>query len=669
MNYKSGICTFCGTGCGHFLRVEDNKIQGVFSSQNHPVSKGRLCVRGWNEHEVLRTEERIKKPLIRKDGSLQEVTYDEAISFMFDRISEKDASENTAFLASPRASNEDNYLFMKLARSVFKCNNISLAMKSGHRAALNVLGKGTGMAGMMGSLEEIRACDFILVVGTDITQQNPIVGSEIHMAAREGARVVTVCSRKTQIARLSKKHLQQAPGSLKILIAAMCKTLVEENLADGDFIAKYTNGIDDFKKSLASVSFSEVEEKTGLKIEEIKQTARELAASEKAMAFFSTGITGLDEETISYVFNLYAMAGKIGKEGCGVNPLACINNLQGGYDMGAAPDLLTGFQKLEDNTVREKFSKKWGTDLKAEPGEHVYKMLSDGNSGIKSLVVVDHDEGIIRFAEQIKALDCVVYIGAFKNKFTELADVVLPVASYVETDGSFTSSERRIQLSGKKTEPFEGVLPAWELFSKMAEMKSVKWGYSSAADVMKEIAEVTPAYSGVTYEGLNKLGGIQWPCNDKHPEGTKRFSLNDMKGKINFSKVSGEFKFQPANEEYPFLIRIGKIHHFWHHNNLMKKTFIPRREYNATLLLYPEGYVEICKEDADKIKVRDNWPVKIVSEVGSMQVAVKISDQVKPGTAYIAYFVQDMITSFLLENRVLFEKGEDSIIPVRIEKV
>ena len=203
MNYKSGICTFCGTGCGHLLDVRGNAVCGVFPLQNHPVSKGRLCVRGWNVHELLNTPEKITTPLIRKNGALAEASYDEAVSYLVDNLTKykKNSSDEIGFLASPRSSNEENYLLMKLARSVVNTNNISLDSDPGHRLSLDVMHRGTGMAGMLGSLEEIAKADFLLVVGIDITKQNPIIGSEIHMAARAGAKLVVIDTRNTPIAK------------------------------------------------------------------------------------------------------------------------------------------------------------------------------------------------------------------------------------------------------------------------------------------------------------------------------------------------------------------------------------------------------------------------------------------------------------------------------------
>ncbi|MCX5894531.1 MAG: molybdopterin-dependent oxidoreductase, partial [Proteobacteria bacterium] len=522
MNQKPGVCTFCGTGCGHFMSVAGSTVERVFPSLNHPVSQGRLCVRGWNIHELLNTAQTINSPFIKKDGRLSEASYDAAVSLLVERLSGISPAA-IGFLASPRSTNEEQFLLMKLARAVFKTNNISLASEAGHRGSLNVLHGGTGMAGMLGSIQEICQAEFILVAGSDITKQNPIIGSEIHKAARAGAKVVTIDSRRTQMAKLSTTFLHITPGALKLAVAALAKYIFQEGLIDADFIKTATHGFDAFSAVLGKLSESEISARTGIAGDEFKAVAGALSRSRTAMVFFSSGISGLDEDTIGYLYNLLAMTGKIGKPGCGVNPVAGLNNLQGGYDMGCAPDLLTGFQPLADQAAVKKFNGAWGVELNTAAGAPIYDLLSKSPSSLKALVVVDHDEGFIRAAEAMGKLEFVAYIGAYQNRFMDHADVVLPVGRYIEADGTFTNTDRRVQLAPKKAEPAHAVLPGWKLYTLIAEKAGVKWNYGSPSDIMDEVARLTPAYAGISYKKLTSAFGIQWPCNEKHPDGTAHF--------------------------------------------------------------------------------------------------------------------------------------------------
>jgi len=607
-------------------------------------------------HELLNTPEKITTPLIRKNGALVEASYDEAVSYLVENL-KKTSPDELGFLASPRSSNEENYLLMKLARAVFNTNNISLDCDPGHRISLDVMHNCTGMAGMLGSLDEIAKADFILVVGIDITKQNPIIGSEIHMAARKGARVVTIDTRNTQIAKMSRGFLQIQPGAYKTAMAYMAKVLVDENLADTEYIKKYTDGYDAFVKVLSSLKESEVAEKTGVEIDMLKTIARDLALSRSAMVFFSSGISGFDRETVSCIYNLFLMAGKIGKEGCGVNPITGINNLQGSYDMGIAPDLLPGFQSLSDGAAAGKFGKEWGVSLNAKAGKSPNEIMGT----LKALVAVDHDETIIRNVSDIGKMNFVAYIGSYQNDFMNYAHVVLPIATYVETDGTFTNTERRVQLAKKKIEPSKNILAGWQLLPKIAEKAGAKWSYGSAADVMKEIARLAPSYAEISHDKL-AIGGMK-------TGGVDRFDVEKAGKKLAFASADANFAVPLASEEYPILLLIGEAQHYWHQNNLMKKTHIPLREYNATLLLYPQGYVAISPQKAKELNVRDRFPVKIVSPYGSMETLAQVTDKVKPNTAYVAYFVHDMVAKFFLEHKDVLKRGEDSTIPVRIVKV
>ncbi len=373
---------------------------------------------------------------------------------------------------------------------------------------------------------------------------------------------------------------------------------------------------------------------------------------------------------------VFGLAGKIvftseqiKRAGCGVNPITGINNLQGSYDMGIAPDLLTGFQSITDNAAREMFNKEWGAKIPSEPGKSIYEHFIGGSSKLKALVAVEHDEMIVRNADEISKMDFVAYIGSFRNKFMDYANVVLPITTYIETDGTYTNTERRVQHSSKKIEPAGNIMPGWKLYTKVAEKAGAKWGYSSPADVMNEIAKLTPNYSGISYQKLEGGFGIKWPCNKENPNGTARLSLEGGSKKASFAPVDSNFAVPVASDEYPILLLVGEAQHFWHQNNLMKKTFIPLREYNATLLLYPQGYVAISPENAKELGLRDRFTAKIISPYGSMEAMVQVTDKVKNNTAYVAYFVNEMVSKFFMEHKDVLKRGEDATIPVRIVKV
>jgi predicted molibdopterin-dependent oxidoreductase YjgC len=652
MSYQTGVCNFCGTGCGHLLKVNDGAVQGVFASPGHPVSRGRLCVRGWHIHELLATGDRIVTPLVRKDGRFEPVSYDEAVALAAERLSRYSGDE-IGFLASPRASNEDNFLMARLARDVFHTNNIGLASDQGHGTAADVLLEGAGMPAMLGTLTEIRKAGLILVVGADITKLNPIVGSEIHLAARNGADLVTLSSRRTQIAELSRKHLWLRPGTMKAALAALAKVMIQRGGHDAEFIRSRTEGFEDFVRSLETIDLAGIEAETGLPLAEIEDLARRLSESRSAMAFFTSGIAGLDRAAVALLYDLFLAAGKVGREGCGVNPVTGICNIVGSYDVGAGARFLPGHRRAG------------GPD----PGRTPRELLAITPTPLKAVVVADRDEEIVRHAAKIKGLECVVYLGAYANAFTDFAHIVLPTATFAEADGTYTNTERRIQLNRRKVEPPPGVLPAWRVYADIAARRGAVRTYSSAEDIMADIAASVPAYSAVTYPKLEKGFGLQWPCDAAHPDGTPRLSIEGSSGRLTFVPAAADFRAPAASESFPFLLMAGKANYFWHTNNIMKKTHIPKREYNALLLLYPKGFVEVAAADAAKIGVRDRSPVNVVSAGGSMRVAVRVSADVNPGTVYVPYFIEDMVPGFLNAFGAAVDEDQDSVIPVRIEKV
>lgn len=659
MSYLTGVCNFCGTGCGHVLNVEAGAIRGVFPSSAHPVSRGRLCGRGWHIHELLNTEERISRPLLRKNGVLSDVSWDEALDFAAARLAGYSGRE-IGFWASPRSSNEDVYALVRLARAAFRSPNISVLSDVWYRSTAGILREGTGRPGAPGMIADIRPADFILIVGTDLTRQNPIIASDVHFAARAGANVVTLSTRVTQMAKLSGTHLQNKPGTKKIVLAALAKVLS----------AGQAEGFEAFRKSLEDLRLEDVETLTGLSLATIRDVAGRLAAASRAVVIFSTGITGLNRETTALLFNLFLASGKLGREGCSLIPVTGVANLAGANDMGAAPDFLPGWRPVADESAAAAFARCWGSEIAAGRGRSVDELLADASSGLKALVVCDHDPEIAMAAERIRSLEFVLYLGSYLNPFMDAAHAVLPTASYAETDGTYTNTERRIQLNRKKIEPRFEARPAWKVFADLASRRGPAWPYRSSADIQDEIAQMIPAYGQATYPNLEaRFGGLQWPADAAHPQGRPRLGGNPEDPRPRFVAVGGGFGPAASTADFPFRLMAGKSYYYWHLNNAMKKTFIPRREYNALLLLYPQGLVEIHPEDAAALGLRDKRPVRVVSARGMMVPQTRVTSEVPRGTVYAPYFVGAMVPDFLLPHADAVEYGEDAVIPVRLEKV
>ena len=666
MRFKAGICNLCGTGCGHFLKTDGETIVGVAPSWHHPVSKGRLCVRGWHIHELLHAGERIARPLCRQGGALVPASYDQAVKLIMQKLSAVEHPESQiGVIASARHANEDNYLLMRLARTVLRTNNVGIGAQSGHSNSLASLEAAFGCAGSVGGLSAIDTAKYIFVIGCDITKLNPIVGSNIHLAAARGARVMTLSSTLTQIAELSHRHLQQKPGMKRLVINACAKALIELKAKDSAFKAKDLPGYPEYNRALAQGLSPEAIAVSGLSYASIKEEMTHLAAADSVVILFSSGISGLDRETIDAISNLALLTGKMGQEGSALIPMAGICNLQGGFDMGLAAGRTVGFKPVDDPQTVEVLARVFGEKCPPPKGRDVFDVLAADKNELKVLFIVDHDDGIVNYLEQIKKVDLVVYIGAYQNRLMDEAHVILPIAAFHEYAGTYTAADRRVQLSPMKFGARGGVLPAWELYTLLAAAAGKPWTYKSSAEVFNEIAQTVPGYGTLNHAALSQGFGRQWTLDKMHHE------VASAKPQHRFiqAKTSVAATVTPANPKFPFSLMVGKAQHYWHQNNLMRKTFIPRREFDATLLLYPQGYIEINPKDAGNLGVRDKWPVLVSSQGGSMRIAVKVTPGIQEQSAYIPYFINNMISEFLMKHDDVLFRGEETVIPIKIERV
>jgi len=671
VSYYRGVCNFCGTGCGHLLQVEEGRVRGVYPLPGHPLSQGRLCVRGWHIHELLQTEERITSAFIRENGQLLQVSLNEALDFVAKKL-QRLSGEEIAFLASPRASNEDNYLFGKFARAVMKSNNLSLASDAGQEESARVLLEGCGWPAATGSLSRLKQADFILVAGGDLTKQNPIVASEIHRARRAGAFVATISPRKTQMARLSRLHLRPAPGSMPLVVEALAQIIYEQKKYNLEYLTKNTENHQAYLSHLESLNLEEILVLTGVALEALTELAGKLSAAKLAYVFYPTGVQSLDRRTMAALFNLMLMTGKLGQGEGGIIPVTGISNLLGSYDMGISPTFLPGYLEASDENNCRKLETIWQTKISRTPGRSVSASLAE-NKSLRALMVVDHDEEIIRQVNRIKELELVVYFGAYQNAFARLANVIIPRPSYAEADGTYTNFERRVQLNRQKVKPLAEVQPLWKILSGLARALGHDWQYESAEQVMAEICRVVPQYSALSYEKLESSLGLKWRVENNHPEGTDYLLPEQKKAKFRFvleeKTLSQPTIIREPGADFPFKLTVGRSNYFWHQNSVMKRTFIPKREYNALLLLYPKGFIEISAEDASRLKLREKQPVRVISESAEITLAARISPDVLPGQLYIPYFVEEMIPEFLLRQVAELEKSEEYFLPVRLEKV
>jgi formate dehydrogenase alpha subunit len=649
-------CPYCGTGCTLYLVSDRGRLVGVEPSVTHPISRGGLCVKGWNAYAFVHHPDRLTTPLVRRNGELRPATWDEALETVVGRIrviQEKHGADAVMFSSSAKATNEENYLLMKLARAVFGTNNIDHCARLCHSSTVVGLAETFGSGAMTNSIACIEQADVILVIGSNTTEQHPLIGSRILVAARRGARLIVADNRRIRLARHAEIHLRHANGSDVALLSGMMHVIIAEGLADRSFIEARTENYPVLAAAVADWTPERAAAVTGLTAAEIVAAARLFAGAERAMIFYSMGITqhshGVDN--VRCCASLALLTGNVGRPGTGVNPLRGQNNVQGGCDMGALPDVCTGYQKVADPAVRDKFARAWGvTALPDRPGlplTHAMDAAADGRlAGMFFLgenpMLSDPDQAHVRRA--LERLELLVVQDIFLNETGALADVVLPAACYAEKEGTFTNTERRVQRVRKAVEPPGEARADWEIICDLAERAGYDgMRYAGPEEVMAEIAALTPLYGGIHYDRLDPHG-LQWPCPDGSHPGTPVLHVGSFtRGAGRFSPAVYRPPAEPPDDQFPFVLTTGRTYFHWHTGTMTRRTHLLDREERT-------AFVEIHPEDAARLGLRDQDEVAVASRRGEVRVRARVTDMVVPGVLFMPFHFAEGAANALTNN-------------------
>jgi formate dehydrogenase alpha subunit len=693
-------CVYCGCGCGLWLESNthpersrsNGKVIGSYPSANHPVSKGGLCVKGWNSYEFINKLDRLKVPLIKSNGGFKEATWEHALGTISKRLSEikeKYGPDSLAFLSSAKATNEENFLMMKLARAVFKTNNIDHCARLCHASTVVGLKATFGSGAMTNSINEFEDADLFLVTGSDTTEQHPLIGSRIINAVNDrGAKLIVVDPRKIELAKYATIHIRPNNGTDVAWINAMCNIIIKEGLFDREYIEQRTENFDELKELVKVYTPQYAEKITGIPSELLIQASKLYAKTKKAMIVYSMGITqhttGVDN--VKSLANLAMLTGHVGFPSSGVNPLRGQNNVQGACDVGALPNVFSGYQDVDDGQVRDKFEKIWAVEnLPAKPGLTVTEIFKKAKEGkVKGLyimgenpVISDPDSNNVRKA--LQNLEFLVVNELFLSDTAEYADVVLPAASFAEKDGTFTNTERRVERIRKVIEPPGQARADWEIIAEIARRCGYKgappkakkgvrgpkgMNYSHPSQIMDEIAELTPIYAGISYDRLDPFG-LQWPCPSKDHPGTVYLHKDRFtKGKGTFMPCVYIAPDELPDNEYNFALSTGRIYWHWHTGTMTRRTSTLDREV-------PAGYVEINPNDAEKLKIKQGNRVKISSRRGQIETNALVTEKVKEGSVFIPFHFREAAANVLTNPAVdpIAKIPEYKICAVKIEKM
>ncbi|MDT8421709.1 MAG: formate dehydrogenase subunit alpha [Desulfuromonadales bacterium] len=668
------VCPYCGTGCMlYLLRDEAGRLSGVEPSAGHPVSRGQLCVKGWNAHAFVAHPDRLTTPLIRRNGTLEEAGWDEALDLVHSRlrqIADQHGSDSLMFLSSAKISNEENFLLMKLARAGFGTNNIDHCARLCHSSTVTGLMETLGSGAMTNSIGCVDQTDLVLVIGSNTTEQHPLIGSRILQAVQHGTKLIVADSRRIRLSRHADLHLRHRNGTDVALLNGIMRQVIEEGLEDRAFIETRTENYPALKAAVEPYTPQRTAELTGLDVEQIIAAARMLGQAENAMLVYAMGITqhshGVDN--VRAVSNLALLTGNLGRPGTGVNPLRGQNNVQGACDMGALPNVYSGYQKVADPTMREKFSRAWGVPLPSSPGLMSTHAIDAALAGtLKSFFILgenpllsDANQAHVRRA--LENLDFMVTVDIFMTETCELADVVLPASCYAEKDGTFTSTERRVQRGRTAVDPPGEARTDWQILTQLLQRCGLPAAYTDPGQIMGEIAALTPSYGGISYERLG-TGGLCWPCPDSSHPGTPILHQQQCtRGKGLFRPVS----YTPAKEEpdaeYPLLLSTGRTYFHWHTGSMTRRSHLLDREERR-------AFAELNPQDAARLGIGDRQTIRISSRRGTIAVSAEVTDRVPPGQVFVPFHFAEGAANALTNNALDPESGipEFKVCAVRVE--
>ncbi len=647
-------CIYCGCGCGLYLLSDGQKLTGAYPSRNHPVSKGALCVKGWNCYEFSNSLDRLTTPLIKKNGKFVSSSWDEALNLIvekFKNYQDKFGPEALAFLSSAKTTNEENFLMMKLARAVFRTNNVDHCARLCHASTVVGLAATFGSGAMTNSINEFEDAEVILITGSDTTAQHPLIGSRIVNAVKDkGTRLIVIDPREIELAKYAVIAARQRNGTDVAWINGLINVIISEGLQDKKFIEERTEGFEALKDLVKEYTPEYAEKITSIPKEKIIEIARLYAKARRAMIVYSMGITqhttGVDN--VKSLANLAMVTGHLGFASCGVNPLRGQNNVQGACDTGALPNLFSGYQAVTDENLRKKFEAAWDVQaLPAKPGLTVTEVMTAAGQGtVKGLyimgenpVISDPDSNHVR--DCLSKAEFLVVQDIFLTDTAEYADVVLPSASFAEKDGTFTNTERRVERIRKVIEPPGEAKADWQILCEVAQkMGYKKMNYNHPNEIMDEIASLTPIYGGISYDRLDPYG-IQWPCPAKDHPGTP------ILHKEKFTKGKGTFMprpyippAEPTDSEYNFVLSTGRIYWHWHTRTMTNRTSTLERES-------PEAYVEINLEDAKELGITDNQLVRVSSRRGTISLKARIGNKVVKRSLFIPFHFREAAANLL----------------------
>ena len=680
-------CPYCGVGCGIKARIDPNdRIIEILDDPDNQSSLGMLCVKGRFGFSFVNHPDRLTKPMVRKNGELTPVEWDEAIEYVADRLSEY-RGDAFGTLASAKATNEDGYIQQKFARLIMQSNHIDHCTRLCHSPSVEAMLTALGSGATSNSYIDYEEAGCLVIIGSDANSNHPVAASRMRRAVVErGAKLIIINPRRIEMCDYADLWLRPRPGTDVALLNAMAKVIVDQGLADTKFVSDRTEDYDEWWETVQKYDLDYAEKITGVPAEQIEEAAWIYARPPFSGSCLIWGM-GITQHTMGTanahgLLNLALLAGQLGRPGSGISPLRGQNNVQGCGDAGCLPNAFPGYQVLGETSLT-KFSEAWsGQPLPPDPGLVITDMVPAIDAGrIKAMYITGENpllsEPDLHHAEEtFNKLDFLIVQDIFMHETAEIADVVLPATSFAEKDGTFTNSERRVQRVRKAIDPIGDTRPDWMIIKNVSQRLSAKLGlelehefdYSHPSEIFDEMASLTPSIAGISYNRIENEGGIQWPCPTPDHPGTRFLYENDFPRGPRAKFVA--FDQGPAADEvpskrFPLILNTGRVLYHWHGGT------ITRRADNL-LARAPELTVSMHPSDGERFDVPDGEWIRVRSRRGDLEGRAVYTERQRAGELFVPFVKLQEHAANFLTNAALDPNSripEYKVCAVRIDKV
>lgn len=641
-------CAYCGVGCSFKAELRGDELVRMVPYKDGGANEGHSCVKGRFAFGYASHPDRVMEPMVRDaiTDPWRKVSWDEAIGFTARRLREIQTAHgqgSIGAITSSRTTNEEVYVVQKMVRAVFGNNNVDTCARVCHSPTGYGLKQTFGESAGTQDFSSVDDADVILVIGANPTDAHPVFGSRMKKRLRQGAKLIVVDPRKTDLVRSphieAAHHLSLAPGTNVAIVNAFSHVIVTEGLVDQSFVDERCEDFEQWATFIAGAEHSPeaVAEATGVPASEIREAARLYATGGNGAIYYGLGVTEHSQgsTTVMGMANLAMATGNIGRSGVGVNPLRGQNNVQGSCDMGSFPHELPGYRHVSDDDVRDVYEKLWGTPLLNEPGLRIPNMFDSAIDGsfralfVQGEDIAQSDPNTAHVFAALGAMELVVVQDLFENETAKWAHVLLPGTSFLEKDGTFTNAERRINRVRPVMAPKTGK-HEWQIICEISQAMGYPMQYESSAQIMDEIALTTPTFAGVSFAHLDKVGSVQWPCNLSAPNGTPVMHTEEFtRGKGRFMETVYVPTTERSTRKYPLILTTGRI--------LSQYNVGAQTRRTANVAWHPEDILELHPHDAEVRGIEDGSMVALTSRVGRTSLRAKLSERMPVGVCYTTF--------------------------------